>query len=127
MMNGDAKEGFDGFREWSEPVIRDRLREAYGDRLGDIKLADQISIMHSAVWGALLRGVPNDFERLRNRLVARLAEVGLDLEDLAEADSAILVELLEIVLARYRGSQRAARGYHLALIEMATRLRARAA
>jgi hypothetical protein len=52
-------------------------------------------------------------------LVAALAECRLDLGDLAEADAQILVELLDVVMARYQRSMRTAKCYHLALIALA--------
>jgi hypothetical protein len=64
----------------------------------------------------------DSFETLRSELVRALAEQGLDLDCLAEADSRTMTELLEIVIARFRGSQRVAKGYHLALMTLAGRL-----
>ena len=52
----------------------------------------------------------------------RSTKLSLDLEDLADADAQILVELLDIVMARYQRSMRTAKGYHLALIALAGRL-----
>ncbi len=48
-----------------------------------------------------------------------LEQYGLTLDHLAEADSETMVELLEIVIARFRHSPQASRGYHLALIQLA--------
>ncbi len=64
----------------------------------------------------------SQFETLRGDLVAALAEQKLDLDCLADADSRTMSELLEIVLARFRRSQRTAKGYYLALIELAGRI-----
>ena len=47
----------------------------------------------------------------------------LTLDHLAEVDAEIMIELLDVVMARYKSSHRTARAYHLALMELAGRLR----
>ena len=59
---------------------------------------------------------------MRGELIEALAEQGLDLDCLADADLGTMTELLEIVIARFRRSQRVAKGYHLALMSLAGRL-----
>ena len=59
------------------------------------------------------------FEALRADLVDSLAQEGLDLDCLTDADEQTLIELVEIVVARFHRSQRLATGYHLALIKLA--------
>ena len=44
------------------------------------------------------------------------------LDHLAEVDGEIMIELLDVVMARYNRSHRTARAYHLALMELAGRL-----
>jgi hypothetical protein len=63
------------------------------------------------------------FEELRERLVDALKPCGLTLDHLAEVDAEIMIELLDVVMARYKSSHRTARAYHLALMELAGRLR----
>ena len=75
--------------------------------------------MHARVWRALISGDMSEFEILRGELVDALADQGLDLDCLAEADEQTLTELVEIVVARFHRSQRLATGYHLALIKLA--------
>jgi hypothetical protein len=122
MLNSPASEGLSGLLEWSEPVIFDRLREAYRLRVPDISAAWRLARLHSRVWRALISGDMMKFEALRGELLDELAERGLDLDCLAEADAQTMTELVEIVVARFQRSQRVARGYHLALIELAGRL-----
>jgi hypothetical protein len=122
MMNADAALGLTGFLEWSEPVIFDRLVEAYQTHLGRGPEARKIARLHARTWRALIVGDMAKYDALRWDLVEALDESPLDLEDLAEADSQILVELLDIVMTRYQRSMRTAKGYHLALIALAGRL-----
>ena len=60
---------------------------------------------------------------MREALVSALDHVSLTLDSLAEVDAEIMVELLEVVVSRYNRSQRTAVSYHLALLELAGRLR----
>ncbi len=122
MGNFDARDGLLGLLEWSEPVIFDRLRVAYRKRLADEGGAWALARLHCRVWRALIAGDLDKFERLRGELVVALERHGLDLDSLAEADAQTMSELLDIVIARFQRSERIARGYHLALIELAGRL-----
>jgi hypothetical protein len=87
-----------------------------------------MSRLHARVWRALIGGDMQSFEGLREALVSALDEASLTLDHLAEVDGEIMVELLEVVISRYNRSHRTAIAYHLALMELAGRLRpARAA
>ena len=121
-MDSPVAEGLSGLMQWSDPVIFDRLRDAYGRKVGDPAIAWRLARLHARVWRALISGQMDSFEMLRGELVGALAEQGLDLDCLAEVDSGTMTELLEIVIARFRQSQRVAKGYHLALMSLAGRL-----
>lgn len=121
-MDSPVAEGFSGLLEWSEPIIFDRLRDAYCRRVDDLAAGWRLARLHARVWRALIAGDVDRFETLRAELVGALAEHGLDLDCLAEADLQTMTELVEIVVARFQRSQRVATGYHLALIELAGRL-----
>jgi hypothetical protein len=125
MANTDARSGLSGLREWSEPVIHDRLMEAYRHKLGDDRAAVTLARQHAGVWRALIGNNLAQFESMRSDLTKSMAAHGLNLDDLSDADAGIMLELLEIVLARYKRSARTAKGYHLALIQLASRLRPR--
>ncbi len=118
----DSSEGFSGLQQWSEPLIFDRLLAAYRGLLTDDPVARDLSRLHARVWRALICG-DTDFERLREALVSALDQAGLRRRHLVEVDAEIVIELLEVVVSRCRRSPRAARTYHLALMELAARLR----
>jgi hypothetical protein len=122
MLNGEAADGLSGLLEWSEPIIYDRLLMAYRARLGDQAAIWKLARLHCRVWRALMVGDMGKFETCRNDLVAALDESRLSLDHLAADDAGIMMELLDVVMARYHNSMRTAKSYHLALIELATRL-----
>ena len=124
----DSSEGFAGLRQWSEPLIFDRLFAAYGRLLRDETLARSLSRVHACAWRALVVGDGLAFEASRVALVTALGPTNLAPDHLAEVDAEIVTELLDVVASRYSRSQRVAASYHLALMEILQRLRpARAA
>ena len=122
MRLADLSEGFSGLKQWSEPVIYDRLVAAYYQLISDRELARSLTRLHARVWRALIGGDMAGFEELRETLVRALEPCSLTLDHLAEVDGEIMIELLDVVMARYKGSHRTARAYHLALMELAGRL-----
>ena len=122
MALADLSEGFSGLKQWSEPVIYDRLAAAYYKLISDRELARDLTRLHARVWRALIAGDVAGFEELRETLVSALEPCGLTLNHLAEVDGEIMIELLDVVMARYKSSHRTARAYHLALMELAGRL-----
>jgi hypothetical protein len=122
MMLAELSEGLSGLKQWSEPVIFDRLIAAYHKLIADRELARSLTRLHARVWRALIGGDIEGFEELREALVSALAPCDLTLDHLAEVDGDIMAELLDVVMARYNRSQRTARAYHLALMQLAGRL-----
>src|SRR3984957_4459380 len=123
MLAADLPEGFSGLKQWSEPVIYDRLIAAYFKLISDREWARSLTRLHARVWRALISGDMDGFEELRDMLVGELEPCNLTLDHLAEVDGEIMIELLDVVMARYNRSHRTARAYHLALMELAGRLR----
>jgi hypothetical protein len=123
MLAADLPEGFSGLMQWSEPVIYDRLIAAYFKLISDREWARSLTRLHARVWRALIGGDMEGFEDLRETLVGELEPCNLTLDHLAEVDGEIMIELLDVVMARYNRSHRTARAYHLALMELAGRLR----
>jgi hypothetical protein len=122
MPTTDPSEGFSGLQQWSEPLIFDRLFDAYSKLLSDDLLARGLTRLHARVWRALIGGDLGAFEALRETLVSALDHCSLTLNQLAEVDAEIMIELLDVVISRYNRSQRTARAYHLALMQLAGRL-----
>jgi hypothetical protein len=117
-----AAAGLSGFLEWSEPVIFDRLLDAYRARLGRGSSPFSLARLHARTWRALISCEMQTFAVLRRDLLGALAECHLGVDDLISADNDILVELLEVVMGRYQRSMSTAKNYHLALIALAVHL-----
>ena len=108
MPWADLSEGFSGLKQWSEPVIYDRLIAAYRKLISDQELARNLTRLHARVWRALIRGDMAEFEDMRETLVGALDPCALTLDHLAEVDGEIMIELLDVVMARYNRSHRTA-------------------
>ena len=68
MPTTDPSEGFSGLQQWSEPLIFDRLFDAYTKLLSDDRLARGLTRLHARVWRALISGDLGAFEALRETL-----------------------------------------------------------
>lgn len=115
----DPAEGYCGLQQWSGPLVYDRLVIAYSELASGAAAAHNLACLHARVWRSLIDGDADAFLRRRDALIETLIGCGLTLDDLAEADTAIMTELLEVVMARYNRSPRTARAYHLALMQLA--------
>jgi len=121
-MQANAADGYSGLLEWADPIIFDRMLEAYGAHSSDLKLVWRLARMHARVWRALIEGDLKSFELRRSDLVEALAQEELDLERVAEADARTLRELLAVVVDRFHRMPRMSMNYHLALLDLAGRL-----
>lgn len=125
MRDLDSGEGRRGLLEWAAPVIIDRLREVYERRLGVGDDAAALARLHNRVWRALIAADAANYAPLRAALVDSALRCRLDLACLDEADAQTMAELLDIVVKRFQRSERNAKSYQLALMEVAERLIAR--
>ena len=121
----DPADGRRGLLEWAEPVIYDRLRDAYQRRLGAGGEATNFARLHCRVWRALIAGDEANYAGLRAELIAALGRGGLEVACLDRVDAQAMTELLDIVVMRFQRSERQASSYRLALFELAERLVAR--
>ena len=121
-MTANAADGYSGLLEWADPIIFDRMLEAYGAHNSDLKVVWRLARLHARVWRALIEGDLKALEMRRRDLVEALAQEELDLDRVAEADARTLQELLTVVVDRFHRMPRVSMGYHLALLELAGRL-----
>ena len=121
----DSANGRRGLLEWAEPVIYDRLRDAYQKRLGAGADASRLARLHCRAWRGLIAGDEANYERLRTELIAAVTRAGVEVGCLSRGDAQAMAELLDIVAMRFQRSAREASSYRLALLELAERLVAR--
>ena len=121
-MQANAADGFSGLLEWADPIIFDRMLEAYGAHSSDLKTVWRLARLHARVWRSLIEGDMKNFELRRADLTEALAQENLDLDRVADADARTLRELLSVVVDRFHRMPRVSMNYHLALLDLAGRL-----
>jgi|SRR5947209_13647471 len=121
-MQANAADGYSGLLEWADPIIFDRMLEAYGAHSPDLKTVWRLARLHARVWRSLIEGDMKAFETRRADLVDALSQVDLDLDRVADADARTLRELLSVVVDRFHRMPRVSMNYHLALLDLAGRL-----
>ena len=113
----------DDLLEWSQPLIVDQINQFYFQRLA--KSADEarkLAIEHYRVWRLVLRDEMQAATALRAHLVSTAAAAGIQASVLDEVDRAVLDELMDVVVSRFRRTPYIARSYGLTLLDTATNL-----
>jgi hypothetical protein len=111
---------------WSEPIIADVLHRHYPDEAGNkisTRQSERLLLQHLYFWKALIFGSEALSRKQRHALVIAAYEAGVDTSFLADVDDDIMIELLEVVLRRFRTTPLEARRFHLLLMSVAARLR----
>jgi hypothetical protein len=121
-MNANAADGYAGLLQWSDPIIFDRMLEAYGASLSDLKVVWRLARLHARVWRAMIEGDFRAVDNRRGELIGALEQEDVDLETVADADDRTLRELLTVVVDRFHRMPRVSLSYHMALLELAGRV-----
>lgn len=109
--------------EWSQPLIIDQINRFYFRHLfHDAPEARELAIQHYRVWRHILRDEMQDAIRLRVSLAKRAAAANLSPSALDEADRAVLSELMDVIVSRFRRTPQIARSYGVTLLDTATSL-----
>lgn len=106
---------------WAEPIIVDRAVEVYGRAVhsaGTVMMARK----HCGLWRNVLQEQPAAVPAIKEELRRAADSLGLA-EDLVDAvDEAILEELVDIVMSRYRSSRNTIKACSLVLMSATSRL-----
>jgi hypothetical protein len=121
-MNANPADGYAGLLQWSDPIIFDRMLEAYGASVSDLKVVWRLARLHSRVWRAMIEGDFRAVDSRRNELIGALEQEDVELDTVADADARTLRELLTVVVDRFHRMPRVSLSYHMALLELAGRV-----
>ncbi len=121
-MNANPADGYAGLLQWSDPIIFDRMLEAYGASVSDLKVVWRLARLHSRVWRAMIEGDFRAVDNRRGELIGALEQEDVELDTVADADARTLRELLTVVVDRFHRMPRVSLSYHMALLELAGRV-----
>jgi hypothetical protein len=104
---------------WAEPLICEQVLNTYeqgDDRARDAGLVgkvlkDQIVGLHTQMWLSLIEGDETGFIAKRGKLARLITEARLSPTQIDRADRAVLLELVLVVVTRFRSSERVRSGY----------------
>lgn len=109
--------------DWSEPLVCDRLCEAYDACFGgNAELRQPMARQHGRVWRLILSREKRRAADARRDLLklARICRLGVEAID--AIDRLVLEELVDVVAQRFQGSPASTRLYGRLLIEASATL-----
>ena len=121
---GDVTEARRDLWQWAEPVIADCAADHY-DRLMPTRLASTIlAKKHCRLWQSIIHDQRAAVPQARDELHRTAEKFGLKPETTDDVNTAVLEELVDVVLARYRGSHRSAKVFSMILMSATPHLEA---
>jgi hypothetical protein len=107
--------------EWSSPVVIDILSSAYSRQFANRPdLARPVSEAHFSLWRSLLAGELEKAQAKQKRFSDMARHVGVAPNSIADADRAVILEVMQCVLTRYQRSPAAACAYTMTLVDAAS-------
>jgi hypothetical protein len=92
--------------EWAEPLICEQVLNVYGTPLEDALTRQRVAAAHTRMWLSLVEGDRDGFEKRRAELVRLAHEAKVASSEIERADRAVLLELVLVVVTRFRNSDR---------------------
>lgn len=109
--------------EWSQPLIIDQINRFYFRRLiNRSAVARELAIQHYRIWRHVMRDEMPEAISLRHQLAVNSDAEGLPSTLMDEVDRAVLDELMDVVVSRFRRTPQIARSYGITLLDTATSL-----
>lgn len=107
---------------WAEPMVRDRLSFFWSQATRNPDAARAIADQHWRVWRCALSGLPHGASANRRELTTLVRGASLTTATLEQGDEAVIDEIAEVIVARFRRSPHLAKDYTKALIMTAAGL-----
>ena len=101
---------------WAEPIIVDRALEAYDVGLSNRVASNIMARKHCRMWRAVIQDQPRDVQGASEELQQTGAKFGVEAQVIDDVNAAVLEELVDVVLCRYRSSRSAARTFSMVLM-----------
>ncbi len=109
--------------DWSDPLVGDRLSEAYDICFGgNMELCRPMTRQHSRVWRMIIGGDKRRAADARRDLLRLARACRLSVEALDSIDRLVLDELVDVIAARFQGSPANTRLYNRLMVEASATL-----
>lgn len=96
---------------WAEPLICDQVLQTYGEPREHRRELARVVAVHTKMWLSLIDGDTSGFDDRRGELVRLAGEARLPIATIDRANRAVLLELILVVVTRFRTSERVRLGY----------------
>jgi len=101
---------------WAEPLARDRLMAFWGAAARESAAGKTLADLHWRAWRCALSNLPHGAAASRRDLAALVRNASLLIDVVEEADEAVIDEIAEVIIARFRRSPALAKDYTKALV-----------
>ena len=101
---------------WAELVIADCANDHYDRALSDRLASGIMARKHSRLWQTVIHDQPDSVSLITEELYRAAVTFGLDRKFVDDTNGAILEELVDIVLCRFRASRTATKTFSLVLM-----------
>lgn len=109
--------------DWSEPLVGDRLLEAYHACFGgNMELCRPMTRQHARVWRLIIASQKTRAAEARRDLLQLARICRLSVEAIDAIDRLVLDELVDVISARFQGSPANTRLYGRLLVEASATL-----
>jgi hypothetical protein len=97
--------------DWAESLICEQVLHAYGIALKSNLGRHRVALAHTRMWLSLVEGDGDAFEIQRAELVRLAHDAKVGPSEIQRADRAVLLELVFVVVTRFRNSDRVRLSY----------------
>jgi len=101
---------------WAEPLARDRLAAFWGASACESVAGKTLADLHWRAWRCALSNLPHGAAASRRDLAVLARNAGLQADVVRDADEAVIDEIAEVIIARFRRSPALAKDYTKALV-----------
>ena len=97
--------------DWAEPLICEQVLQIYAQHQDDRQELARVVAIHTRMWLSLIDGDTGAFDANRGELARLAGEARLPAATIDRADRAVLLELVLVVVTRFRASDRIRLGH----------------
>lgn len=107
---------------WAEPLARDRLSACWNALASESGAGKALADLHWRAWRCALSNLQHGAAASRRDLAVMTRGAGIPADAIEQADEAVIDEIAEVIVARFRRSPALAKDYTKALVMTAAGL-----